>query len=128
MECCLRECISKQTEVEKMEAVVGGTSVQLSDGVVVEGGPGDSADRPLLVKGARNNRAGVQAEHEYVHKTVPESGNVELGCAHFEHSGRLIDKLVAALPNGRKREFYFDITNFFGVLTAGDLKQIRRGY
>lgn len=95
----------------------GAKTVGLSDGVTVTGGPGRTPEEALVIHGADDEMIGVGAEYEYVALCLGQP-NVDWRL-HFQalmhKGGRSYDCLEVALPDGSRRTFWFDITEFFGL-------------
>lgn len=90
---------------------------RLPNGTEIAGGPGDSVQNALIVKSAPDHKAGVLAEREYLQRVIEGPFDSRLG-SHFEQDGRLFDALLVMTPGGPQKEFFFDITDFYGEFSA----------
>lgn len=66
---------------------------------------GSSPERAIAVKS-------IKEEYDWVYAKYPQSRVVKQ--ALISQGKRHYDLLTVALPDGRREEFYFDITSFFG--------------
>jgi hypothetical protein len=100
-------------------------------GITFEGGPGDTIERAVIIRGAPNNALGVEAEYRYLAwkflgveaeyrylawKFGRPGIDWELvGQGLVESAGHCkYDKMHIKLADGTQRTIYFDITEFFG--------------
>ncbi|MEZ0257244.1 MAG: hypothetical protein ACAI37_18325 [Chthoniobacter sp.] len=79
--------------------------------VSYSGGDGSSFAKAVVIHGA-TEQTGVDAEYGYLAKHYPgsRSGKQSLTA----HGGRHFDLLEFTTADGKKRQIYFDITEFFG--------------
>lgn len=72
---------------------------------------GSSFERAIVID-KKNETEGVAAEYSWMRKNHPE---YTVGGQSLQHQGKLVfDVLHATAKDGSKRDFYFDITGFFG--------------
>lgn len=76
--------------------------------------PGSSFDTAIVLEGATNELAGVQAENAYVAKHY--AGWRQRMQALLNHDGRMYDRIDIVGPRGESKSLYFDITDWFGKL------------
>ena len=76
--------------------------------------PGSSFDTAIVLEGATNELAGVQAESAYIAKRYP--GWRQSMQALLNHNGRMYDRIDIVGPKGESKSLYFDITDWFGKL------------
>lgn len=110
------------------EAVFDTTEVvaSLSKGIIILGGPGDSVEKPLIVRFAPDHISGVMSEYECMHNHFTDIQELKLAGPHFEHYGHLIDKFWAKKKDGTQAFYFFDITDFFGRYSENQLNEIFR--
>jgi hypothetical protein len=87
-------------------------------GITFAGGPGDSMETAVIIKGAHNSRGGVEAEYYYLEKQFGRQ-NVDWKLDRqrlMGKEGKKFDLLMIILKDGAKKNVYFDITEFFGKL------------
>jgi hypothetical protein len=75
---------------------------------------GNSFDTAIVLEGATNELAGVQAESAYIAKHYP--GWHQSMQALLNHNGRMYDRIDIVGPKGESKSLYFDITDWFGKL------------
>jgi hypothetical protein len=78
-----------------------------------EGGPGDTAERAILIRRAPNNGLGVLAEYGYLTNTFGR-GWVMRSQSLIQLNNRYLDKLDIVLRDGATRTVFFDVTEFLG--------------
>jgi len=80
--------------------------------LVFEGGDGSSIEQAVIVKNAKNEEEGVDAEAKWIRKIHPgwRKGNQAL----LNKNGKSYDRIEYATPDGRTQTIFFDITEFFG--------------
>jgi hypothetical protein len=80
--------------------------------LVFEGGDGSSIEQAVVIKNAKNEEEGVDAEAKWVRKVHHgwEKGNQAL----LSDKGRHYDRIEYTTPKGKTETVYFDITEFFG--------------
>ncbi len=80
------------------------------------GGPGDSLENAIVIKGAPDPRAGIAAEYRYLEeKWGRRNADWKLSRQSLLHKGgRSYDFMQIELKDGSPKEVYFDITDFFG--------------
>jgi hypothetical protein len=98
----------------------------LSKGIMLVGGPGNSAGNPLIVKYSPDHVSGIMAEHEFLHNHIGEVQEVKLAGPHFEHEGHLIDQMFVRMQDGSEQLYFFDITEYYGRYTEEQLEEIKR--
>ena len=77
-----------------------------------EGGDGSSIERAVVIKNAKNEVEGVDAEAKWVRKVHPgwRKGNQAL----MNKKGKSYDRIDYMTPDGETKTLYFEITDFFG--------------
>ena len=95
----------------------------LSKGIMIVGGTGRSIDEAFKVRFAKTSHNGVLAEHEYLRQYIENTSNVKLARPHFEEDGKLYDELLVEFNDGTTTNYFFDITDFFGLYS---LEQIEK--
>lgn len=80
--------------------------------VTYRGGSGESVADAVLLDGARNSILAEQAEFSWLSQKlgVPNRHWRIRGHASIDEGGRHYEKTVVALPDGTRKEFYFDVT------------------
>jgi hypothetical protein len=75
-------------------------------------GDGTSFEKAIVITGALNDTAGVQAEYQYIRNHFPGAtvGNQRL----VSQENRVFDLLELVTADHQKRTIFFDITGFFG--------------
>ena len=81
--------------------------------ISLSGGDGSSFAKAIVVK-APTDRAGVDAQHDYIAKCFGRWRSI--GVKSIEHSKRFFDIMTFTTPNGKKHTLYFDITDYYGKL------------
>lgn len=84
--------------------------------VEYSGGKGTSVADAIVILGAGTTMVGIAAENQYIAQALRAEGREgkKVGQALLQHEGRPYDLITVALDDGGTREFYFDITDFFG--------------
>ncbi len=84
--------------------------------VTFDGGPGDTPEKAVIIRGAADGVAGVEAEYRYLRdKFGQQNRDWRLGRQALMRKGdRILDVMQLVLADGSKRTVYFDITEFFG--------------
>lgn len=85
-------------------------------GITLSGGPGDTLQTAIVVRGAPNTMAGIRAEYLYLEALFGRKGvawQLERQ-ALLVSAGRHYDEMRLRLADGTLRTVYFDITDFFG--------------
>jgi len=77
-----------------------------------EGGDGSSMEKAVIVKNAKNEMEGIDAEAKWIHKLHRRwrKGNQAL----MRKDGKSYDRIEYTTPDGTKKIIFFDITDFFG--------------
>lgn len=93
-----------------------GKSAQAPASITFEGGPGDSLQTAVVIKGAPDHMAGVAAEYQYLENTFgrPQADWRLLKQSLIRRQGRAYDLMQIELSNGARKEIYFDLSDFFG--------------
>jgi hypothetical protein len=83
-----------------------------------EGGSGESPANAVIIRGARDNVVGIQAEFRYLRQHF---GQRNLKWRLFKQEllqtgDKTFDVITIELADGVKKVIYFDITEFFGKL------------
>ncbi len=84
--------------------------------ITFSGGPGDTLQTAIVVRGAPNTMAGIRAEYSYLEALFGRKGvdwQLERQVLLFS-AGRPYDEMRLRLADGTLRTVYFDITDFFG--------------
>ncbi len=81
--------------------------------VSLSGGDGSSFSRAIVVK-APTDRAGVDAQHDYIAKHFGKWRSI--GVKLVEHNKPLFDIMSFTTADGKKHTLYFDISNYYGKL------------
>jgi hypothetical protein len=76
------------------------------------GGDGSNCAAAVQIVGAEDERAGVQAEHDWLSTHRPGHAVVKQGLTSC--SGRSADILTIVMPDGSTQDVFFDISDFFG--------------
>jgi len=84
--------------------------------ITFEGGPGNTIERAVIIRGAPDEALGVEAEYAYLAQKFGRPGiDWELvGQGLLEPGHRKYDEMHIKLADGTQRTIYFDITEFFG--------------
>ena len=80
------------------------------------GGSGETMEDAVIIN-ARNTPSGVAAEYRYVSDRYGRQDadwTPELQALQKPEDGRVYDMLRVRLKNGEVKEFYFDISSFYG--------------
>ena len=91
-------------------------------GGLFAGGPGDSMDRAVLIRGIESTAVGIRVEKQYLTEQFglsAETADPQPGWTFQEQrvfylADRKIDVLDITLPDGSRRSVFFDITCFYG--------------
>lgn len=76
------------------------------------GGDGSSIEQAIVIENAEGERDGVAAEYAWVRDKFP--GFKFEGQGIVTKDPKVYDRLEGTTAEGKKAEFYFDITLFFG--------------
>jgi len=77
---------------------------------------GNSISEAVVILEARNEQEGVEAEYIYLFEKVGQK-NVDWELKSqslISKNGRFYDRLIIKLSDGSEKNFYFDISDFFG--------------
>jgi hypothetical protein len=77
-----------------------------------EGGDGSSIEKAVIIKNAKNESEGVDAESKWIHKV--HRGWRKGRQALLMQDGKSYDRIEYTTPDGTKKTIFFDITEFFG--------------
>ncbi|MEI7724747.1 MAG: ankyrin repeat domain-containing protein [Bacteroidota bacterium] len=99
------------------------TLASVSKGIIIQGGSGLSIGEAFKVSYANSGHSGVHAEHEFLFTHYDNVKKVELAQPHFEYNGRLYDELSVEFENGERKNYFFEITDFFGRSTLEQIKE-----
>jgi hypothetical protein len=84
--------------------------------ISVEGGPGGAPETAFVIKGARNNLEGVEAEYAVLERILGKEGKdwevVSRSLVKLE--GTPFDQYQVRSSNGKERFLFFDVTHFMG--------------
>lgn len=86
------------------------------DEITFEGGPGDTVERAIVIRGAGDGRLGVEAEYQYLARELGRRGvdwQLERQSLLMEDD-RHYDEMRILLSDGTRKVIYFDISDFFG--------------
>jgi hypothetical protein len=85
-------------------------------GITFEGGPGDTVERAVIIRGAANHVAGVAAEYQHLAEKFGRRGvDWQLKTQTLlEQGGHRYDEMHIVLADGTPRTVFFDLTEFFG--------------
>jgi len=86
------------------------------DGIAFEGGPGDTVERAIVIRGAGNDCLGVEAEYQYLVREFGRRGvywQLERQSL-LTVDDRRYDEMRIRLSDGTQKVIYFDISDFFG--------------
>jgi len=75
-------------------------------------GEGAGIERPIVIKGAPTNLAGVALEHAPLRTLYPDAKL--LGQHLTRRDSRSYDKMVIKFQDGQELPVFFDVTDFFG--------------
>lgn len=80
--------------------------------LVFEGGDGSSIEQAVVIKNAKDEMEGVDAEDKWVRKIHP--GWRKGAQALMSDNGKSYDRIDYTTPKGETKTLFFDITGFFG--------------
>ena len=86
--------------------------------ITFKGGPGDTPETAVVILGAPNSMAGIEAEYSYLGKQVGRR-NVDWNLRRqsvLQEKGKVYDRMDLDLKDGGKKTVFFDISEFFGKL------------
>jgi hypothetical protein len=85
-------------------------------GITFEGGPGDTMERAVIIRGVSDHALGVEAEYRYLAQLFGRPGRdwEPIGQELVESGDRYYDEMHVRLSDGTRRSVFFDITEFFG--------------
>jgi hypothetical protein len=86
--------------------------------ITYKGGPGDTPETAVVILGAPNSIAGVEAEYSYLRKQFGRE-NVDWMLTRqsvMQQKGKVYDRMDLDLKDGSKKTVFFDIGEFFGKL------------
>ena len=80
--------------------------------LVFEGGDGISLEQAVIIKNAKGEEEGVDAEAKWIKKIHPgwRKGNQAL----MNRDGKSYDRIEYTTPERETKTIFFDITDFFG--------------
>jgi hypothetical protein len=87
---------------------IPGTSIRF------EGGDGSSMHAAIIIKGAKGEQDGTDAEYKYLIMFMPDISKSVRSQALLEDAGRTFDRLDVELAGGKRITLFFDITDYFG--------------
>jgi hypothetical protein len=91
-----------------------GSAQHQTTAISYSGGDGTSVKTAIIINGAKNEWDGVKAENKWLSVKLP--GYEKISQSLFHKSNHAYDRIEVKLPNGIKRDVYFDITGFYGKL------------
>jgi hypothetical protein len=85
-------------------------------GITFGGGPGDTIERAVVIRGAPDSNLGVEAEYRYLAQKYgrPRTDWQLIGQGLVEAGDCFYDEMHIRLADGTERTVFFDITEFFG--------------
>ena len=91
---------------------------KLKEDGVLSGGQGETAENAVVIY-TRSSKIGIAAEYAYVEQICGERDvdwklQRQSLLTGEEEGGKAFDLLEVELKDGRKKEFWFDITAFYG--------------
>ena len=81
------------------------------------GGNGGSIEDAVIILGAEDSLEGIQAEKRYISKALLRIRNIDWelkGQRLIKKDGCYFDRLSIRVDNLQEKQFYFDISDFFG--------------
>ena len=84
--------------------------------IILAGGNGSSKEEAVIILNAENESEGVDAEYNYLEEILGEENIYwKFLYQHFIDDGnKQYDILYIDVVDGAEKEFYFDITDFYG--------------
>jgi hypothetical protein len=79
--------------------------------IVFEGGDGSSVKQAVVIKNAKDEGEGIDAEQAWINKVHP--GWMKGKQSLVDEKGRAYDEIEYATSKGKTKTIYFDITDFF---------------
>jgi len=84
-------------------------------GIIFAGWSGDSSEDAIVIKNAKNHRAGVDAEYLYLQERFGERDiHWKLIMQALLKGEKRVDWLLIELGDGTTKSIYFDVSEFFG--------------
>ena len=81
--------------------------------VVFEGGDGTTIEKAVIIKNAKGEMEGIEAESKWIRKIHP--GWIKGIQALLNEKGKFYDRIeYKTPPSGETKVIFFDITDFFG--------------
>jgi len=80
--------------------------------ITFKGGDGSSREKAIVILGAKNETRGVAAEYAWLKKHHSKWKVAQQSL--IMKKGKKYDVLTCVLPDGQKKEVWFDISDFFG--------------
>ena len=74
-------------------------------------------ENAVVILGAEDTLEGIQAEKRYISKVLLRVRNVDWelkGQRLIKKNGRHFDRLAIVVDNHQEKQFYFDISEFYG--------------
>jgi hypothetical protein len=90
-----------------------GPPTAIEEGITYEGGDGSSCDKAVLIRGAKHNGEGIEAEYAWLGEHCPGFRRDSQGL-HSEDE-RHYDVVTIETMSGSPVTVCFDITEFFGT-------------
>ena len=83
-----------------------------------EGGPGDTIEKAIIIRGAARTNAGVESEYFYLREKYGQQGkDWSLDSQMLlQANDRLYDKMYINLADGTQTSIIFDVTDFHGKI------------
>ena len=85
--------------------------------IKLSGGNGETIADAVIILGAEDTLEGIQAEKKYISKALLRIQNVDwelFGQQLIKKDGRHFDRLVIIVDSHQEKQFYFDISEFYG--------------
>jgi len=86
--------------------------------IIFKGGTGDKPETAVVISGAPNSMAGIEAEYNYLRRKFGRE-NVDwrlIRQSVLNQQGKVYDRMDLDLKDGSRKTVFFDISEFFGKL------------
>ena len=105
-------CVSQKPAGPAEALAPAADSPAQAGGISFAGGDGRSKGQAIVIKGAPNSSAGIDAEYAWLRKYRP--GWVKGAQALLNENDKYYDRIDLITPQGENKTIFFDITDFFG--------------
>ncbi len=109
----IHACSSTRKTTSLNLSLSADTTIEYGD-IRYSGGNGSTKERAIKILNAKNSSDGISAEYYYIRKVEKKNGNSYT----FVSQALIMDSLVydklTVRVRGKKKEYWFDITDFFG--------------